>query len=192
MTILKIPQFQDQDIVDPSSKIRRSLIMADDESYLSFLQRANQPTNPPSVSTETTTSLSDNETSKHPFVPLLNNKLANLSEGKTFTTETDSDFHAIFISSSALPSWSDTDSAFPKPEDLEAQVDGGRKGKMMSVNEWDKRGEFTAVVKVIKDITKRNEVKVYTVNGRGGRFEVFILAKMDDGLAGVKAMGVAT
>jgi hypothetical protein len=166
--------------------------MADDTSYLAFLQKANQPPQPPSLSTETTTSTSDPEMPKHPFLALLNNKLANLSEGKTLITETDSDFHAVFISSSVLPSWSDTSSAFPKPEDLENQVDGGRKGKIMNVSEWDKRGEFTAVVKVIKDITKRNEVKVYTVNGRGGRFEVFILAKMDDGLVGVRAKGVAT
>jgi len=63
---------------------------------------------------------------------------------------------------------------------------------MLSVDKWDLRGEYTAIVKAVKEVTNRNEVRVYTIQGHGGRFEVFILAKMDDGLVGVKAKGVAT
>ena len=166
--------------------------MADDASYTAFLQRANHPPSPPLSSTETTnSSVKGSSPSKHPFLPLLNNKLANLS-AKTFVTETDEDFHATFISSSHLPSWSDSPSKFPDAEDLETQVAGGRKGKKLSVKEWDSRGEYTAVVAAVKEVTKSKEVQVYTVQGRGGRFEVFILAKMEDGLVGVKAKGVAT
>lgn len=60
------------------------------------------------------------------------------------------------------------------------------------MTEWDSRGEYSAVIKAVKDVTKRKEVQVYTVQGRGGRFVVFILVKMEDGLVGVKAKGVAT
>ena len=63
---------------------------------------------------------------------------------------------------------------------------------MLTVEEWDVKEDYTAVVKAVRDVTKQQEVKVYTVEGRGGRYEVFILAKMDDGLIGVKAKGVAT
>jgi hypothetical protein len=166
--------------------------MADDASYMAFLQKANDNTTAvSSTSSQRTASLDEPEASKHPFLPLLNNKLANISS-RTFITETDSDFHAVFISSSSLASWSDDTDAFPSAVDLEGQVDGGRKGKKLSIMEWDPRGEYTAVVKAVKDITKRNAVQVYSVQGKGGRFEVFVLAKMDDGLVGVKAKGVAT
>jgi len=166
--------------------------MADDASYAAFLQRASNPPSIPSSSTETTaSSLDEPASSKHPFLPLLNNRLANLS-AKTFVTETDSDFYATFISSSSLPSWSESTDEFPVAEDLESHVNGGRNAERMNVEEWDPRGEYTAIIKVVKDITKRKEVQVYTVQGHGGRFEVFILAKMEDGLVGVKAKGVAT
>lgn len=166
--------------------------MADDASYMAFLQKANStPKAASSTSSQKTASIDSPETSKHPFLPLLNNKLANLSS-KTFVTETDSDFHAVFISSSSLPSWSDSTEAFPDAEDLESQVDGGREAEKLSIIEWDTRGEYTTIVKAVKDITKRSKVQVYSVQGKGGRFEVFILAKMDDGLVGVKAKGVAT
>ena len=166
--------------------------MADDASYAAFLQRANNPPSIPSSSTQTTaSSLDEPITTKHPFLPLLNNRLANLST-KTFVTETDSDFYATFIPSSSLPSWSESTDKFPVAEDLEGQVNGGRNAEKMSVEEWDSRGEYAAIIKAVKDITKRKEVQVYTVQGRGGRFEVFILAKMEDGLVGVKAKGVAT
>ena len=162
--------------------------MADDASYMAFLQRANKPLSAPSSSTSTTAS---SNSSKHPFLPLLNNRLADLSS-KTFVTETDTDFYATFISSSTLPSWSDSPSELPAPQDLESQVEGGRDGEMLSEKEWDSRGEYAAVIKSVKEITKRNEVAIYIVQGRGGRFVVFILAKMEDGLVGVKAKGVAT
>ena len=60
------------------------------------------------------------------------------------------------------------------------------------MKEWDSRGEYKAVVEAVKEVTKSKEVQVYTVQGRGGRFEVFILTKMEDGLVGFKAKGVAT
>ena len=175
-----------------SSILHQQHAMADDASYAAFLQRANNPPFTSSSSTQTTaSSLDEPTTSKHPFLPLLNNRLANLS-AKTFVTETDSDFYATFISSSSLPSWSESTDEFPTAEDLEGQVSGGRNGEKMSVEEWDSRGEYTPIIKAVKDITKQKEIQVYTVQGRGGRFEVFILAKMEDGLLGVKAKGVAT
>ena len=165
--------------------------MADDASYTAFLQRANNPPSPPLSSTETTaSSVKESSTLKHPFLPLLNNKIANLS-AKTFVTETDEDFHATFIPSSELPSWSNTPSEFPDAVDLEAKVVGGRKAKRLAVKEWDSRGEYTALVEAVKEVTK-SKVQVYSIQGRGGRFEVFILAKMEDGLVGVRAKGVAT
>ena len=164
--------------------------MADDDSYTAFLHRANNPPSVPSSSTATSTSLDVAPSKSHPFIPLLNNKLANLTS-KTFTTETDSDFRAVFIPSSSLPSWSDSH-CFPDAKDLEKQVDGGREAEELSVKQWDEEGEYSAVIKAVKDITKRRDVAIYTVKGRGGRYEVFILAKVDDGLAGVRAMGVAT
>jgi hypothetical protein len=165
--------------------------MADDASYLAFLQKANQPLSPPSSATATTVSLDEPTSSKHPYLSLLNNKLGGVIS-KTFTTETDSDFRATFISSAALPSWSDSTSEFPAATDLEGQVDQGWDGKMMGVEEWDTRGEYTAIVQAIKDVTKQNKAQVYTVQGKGACFEVFILAKVDDGLVGVKAKGVET
>lgn len=176
--------------------IRRSSLdtnaMADDAGYAAFLQRANNPPSAPSSSTQTTASSIDEPiTSKHPFLPLLNNRLATLSTS-TFITETDSDFYATFIPSPSLPSWSDSPNTFPDAEDLEGQVDEGHEAEKLSIKEWDSRGEYSAVIKTIQDITKRNYVQVYTVQGHGGRFVVFILAKMDDGLVGVKAKGVAT
>lgn len=75
---------------------------------------------------------------------------------------------------------------------MEDQVDQGREGKRTSVDEWDSEGDYAAIVQTIKDVTNRKEVIVYQVKGRGGRFEVFILTKVDDGLVGVKAKGVAT
>jgi len=165
--------------------------MADDASYLAFLQKANTPLSAPSDVTATTGSLDEPVSSKHPFLPLINNKIGSLSS-KTFVTETDSDFHATFISSSTLPSWSESTTAFPSARDLEDQVDQGREGKRTSVDEWDSEGDYAAIVQTIKDVTNRKEVIVYQVKGRGGRFEVFILTKVDDGLVGVKAKGVAT
>ena len=165
--------------------------MADDVSYLAFLQKANKPASVSTSSTERTSSINGPIKAQHPLLPLINNKLANLS-AKTFTTETDSDFDAVFISSSFLPSWSSNQDVFPLATDLESQVDGGRNGRMLTVTEWDKSCDYTAVVKVVMDVTLRKQIQVYEIQGRGGRFEVFIVAKMDDGLVGVKADGVET
>ena len=166
--------------------------MADDASYEAFLRRANQPTSGTSSVTETTASYADEPPiRKHPSLTLLNEKLASLST-KTFVTETDTDFAATFIPLSDLPSWSKSLNEFPSPQDLESEVDYGREGEILTVDEWDKRGSYETIVKAVKDIAKSDEVRVYTVKGRGGRFEVFILAKVHDGLLGVKAKGVAT
>jgi len=166
--------------------------MSDDASYLSFLQKANNPP-PAASSTSETTASSINEpvSAKHPLVTALNDRLSNLSS-KTLISETDEDFRATFISSSVLPSWSSISSRFPAADDLESQVDEGRNAELLTVEEWDVKGHYAAVVKAVRDVTKQQEVKVYAVEGRGGRYEVFILAKVDDGLIGVKAKGVAT
>ena len=163
--------------------------MADDTLYASFLQRAN---NPPPVSSATATTVSTPaSTPKHPFIHLINDRVSSLSE-KTYATETDDDFYGTFISSSVLPSWTDTPDKFPAATDLEGQVDQGHKARKMTEKEWDPRGEYSAVVDAVKAATKRNVVQVYIVKGKGGRFVVFILAKVDDGLVGVRALGVAT
>lgn len=60
------------------------------------------------------------------------------------------------------------------------------------MKEWDSQKEYFGVVEAVKSVTKRNVVQVYKVKGKGGRFVVFILAKVDDGLVGVRALGVAT
>lgn len=66
----------------------------------------------------------------------------------------------------------------------------------MTEKEWDPQGEYRSVVLAVKLAVKlatnQEVLQVYKVKGRGGRFEVFILAKVDDGLVGVKALGVAT
>jgi hypothetical protein len=179
-------------IQESSPTIIHSITMADDASYLTFLQKANRPPAAPSSASETTaSSLNEPTASKHPLVMSLNKKLANLSS-KTLISETDEDFRATYIPSSVLPSWSSSSSAFPAAGDLESQVDGGRNAEMTTVEEWDSKGRYSSLVDTIKEITKQNELKVYTVDGRGGRYEVFILAKIDDGLIGVKAKGVAT
>src|SRR5437667_1368855 len=130
--------------------------MADDASYATFLQRANNPPSAPSTSTQAS-SINEPSTLKHPFLPLLNDSLANLST-KTFVTETDSDFSATFISSSALTSWSDSTDEFPEAVDIEGQVEGGRNGEMMSIKEWDLRETYTAVIKVVRDVTKQKDL----------------------------------
>jgi hypothetical protein len=169
-----------------------SITMADDESFMAFLQQANNAPQAPSNLSETTaSSINESITSKHPLVTALNDKLANLSS-KTLVSETDEEFRATFIPSSVLPSWSSSSSTFPAPEDLENQVDEGRNAEMTTVEEWDVKGHYSTVVSAVKQFTKQKEVKVYTVDGRGGRYEVFILAKAVDGLIGVKAKGVAT
>jgi hypothetical protein len=163
--------------------------MADDATYEAFLRKANDP---PSSSTQTTaSSVNEATVSKHPLLPMLNDKLAYLSTN-TFVTETDSDFVATFIPSSTLPSWSDSTNKFPSPTDLETQVEAGRDGEILLMQDWDPRGQHMAVAKAIKEVTKQNEIRVYTIQGRGGRFEVFILAKVEGGLLGAKAKGVAT
>src|SRR5271156_4953047 len=84
-----------------------STTMADDASYAAFLKRANRPTKSTVSSSETTSVDEPTLSKRHPYLPLLNNKLASLSD-KTLVTESDSDFIATFISSSSLPSWTDT------------------------------------------------------------------------------------
>ena len=164
--------------------------MADDASYASFLQRANNPPRGPSSSTPTTVT-TPSDTPKHPYLHLVNDRISSLSE-KTFVTETDSAFHATFISSSLLPSWTDTPDKFPAAADLEDQVEGGHKARKLTEKEWDPQAEYRSVMLAVKLATNRDVVQVYKVKGKGGRFEVFILAKVDDGLVGVKALGVAT
>lgn len=52
-------------------------------------------------------------------------------------------------------------------------------------------GDSNAIIQIVKDIAKQDEVQVYTVRGFEGRFEVFVFAKMNDDLIRVKGMGVA-
>jgi hypothetical protein len=165
-------------------------IMADDASYQAFLTKANKASSDPSTSSTASSSQTD-DVPKHKLIPSLNEKLANLSTN-TFVTETDSDFIATFIPASALRSWSPSSNEFPAVEDLQLEVSGGREGETYTVEEWDKRGQYTNVIRAIQEVAKSQESKVYSIQGHGGRFQVFILAKVDDGLLGVKAKGVAT
>ena len=165
--------------------------MSDEVSYFAFLQKATKPVSASESSTEATDLIDGPAKAQHTLLPLINNKLSRLTQ-KTLTTETDSDFHAVFISSSVLPSWSTNADVFPTAADLETQVNGGRNGRMSTIAEWDTRGKYSSIIKVVIDVSFRREVKIYTIQGHGGRFEVFIVARMDDGLVGVKANGVET
>ena len=89
-----------------------------------------------------------------------------------------------------MPSWSSD--GFPDPKDLETQVEFGRNAEIMKVEDWDRRGQYGAVVDTIKKVVNKNDGMVYIVDEQGGRYEVFILVRLEDGLFGVKSKGVAT
>ena len=166
--------------------------MTDDASYAAFLESANKPAKS-AISDLETASVEPTLSKQHPCISVLNERLSELSlEDIVFVSETDSDFTATFIPSSSLPSWTANSDGFPFAKDLEGQVDGGWDGHSWSVEDWDYQNHYSAVIKAVKEATQMQTLRVYTIESHVSRFEVFILAKMDDGLVGVKAMGVET
>ena len=76
--------------------------------------------------------------------------------------------------------------------DLERQVNGGRDAERLEVHEWHGKEDYVAVIEVVKEVIKTGDLRVYVIYGKRGHYVVFILTKMDDGLIGVRAEGVAT
>lgn len=113
---------------------------------------------------------------------LIDKKLANLSA---------SEFTSIWLHSAVLLSWCKTKDSFPEAEDMEQHVEGGWKAKKVAVEEWETSGDYTAIIQVVKDIANQDKVQVYTVCGREEKFEVFVLARLYNGLIGVKAKCLA-
>ena len=81
---------------------------------------------------------------------------------------------------------------FPDASYVEAQVEGGWSADKIAVEEWNNDRNYDSVVQVVKDVAKQDDVQAYQVREQEGKFEVFVLAKIHDGLNGVRAMGIAT
>ena len=167
-----------------------TFIPADIDSYDDFFQTAHTLYLTATSSASTVTPSQELFVSHHHLMEDIEDKLAKLPS-KAFATETNNDFTATFLHSAVLLSWYKMKGMFPDARDVEEQVKGGWNAKKIAVEEWDTNVDYNAIIQIVKDIAKRDEVQVYTVRGFEGRFEVFVLAKMNDGLIGVKAMGVA-
>ena len=129
--------------------------------------------------------------SQHHLTDDIEDKLGKLPS-KTFVTEMNDDFTATFICSAILLSWCKTKDMFPDASYVEAQVEGGWSADKIAVEEWNNDRNYDSVVQVVKDVAKQDDVQAYKVREQEGKFEVFVLAKIHDGLNGVRAMGIAT
>jgi len=69
------------------------------------------------------------------------------------------------------------------------QVEGDWDATQMAAEEWDNYEEYIDIVQVVKHAAKQDAVRVYIVQMCEGKFVVFILARVDNGLIGVKAVG---
>ena len=166
------------------------LVPADADSYGDYLQKRNAPDVTATSCASTITPSRDLFGSHHHLTEDIEDKLGKLPS-KSFVTEMNNYFTATFLHSAVLLSWHKAKDMFPDASDVEEHVEGGWGAKKISVEEWNSDGDYDDIVQVVKDVAKQDNVQVYKVQGRKGKFEVFVLAKIHDGLIGVKAMGVA-
>lgn len=164
--------------------------MADDTSYSTFLTKANADPNsglssePPSTS-QARSEFDPSTTNPSEGIPV---QLQNIST--TYTSDTDSAFEPVFFSyaSHELPDVT----TFRKV----LGVKGGEESEVekLSVEEWDRRGEYKEVSGKVGEVGKGEggdgKVVVFRVGNGGTRVEYYVLAVGERKLIGVVTKAV--
>lgn len=144
--------------------------MSDDASYSSFLDKANQDTGVSPLNSGPKSYSSSN-------VP---SALQNVKA--TYTSDTDSPFEAVSFDydGTELPSAQE----FEKLVARESKDNGPARAEELSVKDFDPRGEYDDLVKMVEGLVEHRKVKVYRVGRGKTRAEYFVV-----GLAGGKEGG---
>lgn len=154
--------------------------MSDDASYASFLDKANQDTGilPLKSGPKSAQALSPDTAHSSSNIP---SALQNISA--TYTSDTDSSFEPVSFDydGSELPSAQEFEKLVAKA----SGNNGPARWKELSEGEFDPRGEYVDVVKKVKGVVEREEVKVFRVGKGKTRAEYYVV-----GLGGGKVVGV--
>ncbi|EEB06272.1 hypothetical protein SJAG_01316 [Schizosaccharomyces japonicus yFS275] len=138
----------------------------DDKTYEAFLEAANEPRNThpqPKAALPSKLMQSANFPSKE-----LHTKLSKAVEGITYTSESDEDFHPIFLTT------------LPK-----ALVEIPR-------DQFDAANNYEAVVEAVKQAARTAEIHFYEAVDTNTKTIYYVLAKVNDGWVGFSTMGVFT
>lgn len=169
--------------------------MADDASYQSFLSKANEPlSSQQQESTSTSSSRNKFDPTKTAGLDAAPEPIAKLLSGgaaaPTYTSDTDAEFEPFFASYSGK--------SLPSAEGFAKSLGGAAaKGQVevLSVEEWDRRGEYKEVVEAVRDSGDGGdgeEVKVYRLEVSSTRAVYFVVTLGERGgkLVGVKVESV--
>jgi hypothetical protein len=149
--------------------------MSDDASYSSFLDKANQDTGVSPLNSGSKSYSSSN-------VP---SALQNVKA--TYTSDTDSPFEAVSFDydGTELPSAQE----FEKLVARESKDNGPARAEELSVKDFDPRGEYDDLVKMVEGLVEHRKVKVYRV-GRGKTRAEYFVVGMAGGKEGRRTLGV--
>ncbi|KFZ04290.1 hypothetical protein V501_09202 [Pseudogymnoascus sp. VKM F-4519 (FW-2642)] len=159
--------------------------MADDASYLSFLEKANAPLG---GSNEAQASGSGkkgfktvDEGAKVPEV------IRKAIEGVMYVSEADEGFEGVSLGTGGRGMVDGESFA-----DLIGSPDG-REIEILDISQWDERGEYKSIVDAIRDATSGGDVRVYRVPRGATRVEYWVVG-VEEGeegrLVGAKALSV--
>ncbi|OBT94812.1 hypothetical protein VE01_06304 [Pseudogymnoascus verrucosus] len=159
--------------------------MADDASYLSFLEKANAPLG---GSNEAQASGSGkkgfktvDEGAKVPEV------IRKAIEGVVYVSDADEGFEGVSLGTGGRGMVDGESFA-----DLIGSPDG-REIEILDISQWDERGEYKSIVDAIRDATSGGDVRVYRVPRGATRVEYWVVG-VEEGeegrLVGAKALSV--
>ncbi|KFY34888.1 hypothetical protein V495_08092 [Pseudogymnoascus sp. VKM F-4514 (FW-929)] len=160
--------------------------MADDASYLSFLEKANAPLGGDNSGggAQTTKKGGFKTVDEGAKVP---GGIQKAIEGVVYVTEADEGFEGVSLATGGR--------GMVDGESFAELINApsGREIEILDISQWDERGEYKAIVDAIRDATDGGDVRVYRVPRDATRVEYWVVGVQEgeEGrLVGAKALGI--
>ncbi|OBT46609.1 hypothetical protein VE00_01770 [Pseudogymnoascus sp. WSF 3629] len=158
--------------------------MADDASYLSFLEKANAPLGGGEVQASGSGKKGFKTVDEGAKVPGV---IREAIEGVVYVSEADEGFVGVSLGTGGRGMVDGESFA-----DLIGSPDG-REIEILDISQWDERGEYKSIVDAIRDATSGGDVRVYRVPRGATRVEYWVVG-VEEGeegrLVGAKALSV--
>ncbi|TLS23414.1 uncharacterized protein PpBr36_06319 [Pyricularia pennisetigena] len=163
---------------------RTTATMASDESYMDFLNKANEdPSACKANSSETTSSSDFRSTESGIETPAV---LVKATKDAFYMSEADEPFVPVALGwEKGLPNEEEFAKLIHHWDAANAQVE------IMDLADWDVQGQYNDLLEAVREAGKGNDVRVYRVPGKkSSRVEYWLVTTTGDKLVGVKALSI--
>ncbi|OAA43827.1 hypothetical protein NOR_04402 [Metarhizium rileyi] len=158
--------------------------MASDQEYMAFLDKANQDLDDGKALTA--------KQSKKPAFKTMDEGsqppkvIRDACQGAVFVTDADEPFEEVSLkwSGDGLPDETEFAKLIKHWDADKADI------SIMDPVDWDSEGRYAKLIEAVREATKGNDVRVYSVTRDKTRTEYWLVSREEERIVGVKALGV--